>query len=131
MIVKNVNKEQMQQALNKLNAKYDGNIAFYDGLQPVGRRLKFRLTAKSYDKAGWRKSFSGRKMKFACWHVHGDFFDILLDLFPNAVIRSQDKKIYKFCPDTEIVGNWQDWNVGSMIQPMMFSEACVDTPDHG
>lgn len=136
MIVKNVTKEQMWNALIKLNERYDNNIEFYttclddDGLTPVGRRFKFRLTAKSYDKPGWRRSYSGRRMKFACWHVHGEFFDILLDMVPEAEIRSLDLKIHNLPMAMGRMNNWQDRNIGSQMQPMMFSEACNSVEGH-
>lgn len=59
----------------------------------------------------------------ACWHVHGDFFDILLDLNAKIVISAGAKKIYKN-EYGQTVGNWEDWNIGSVVHPIYYSEAC-------
>lgn len=70
---------------------------------------------------GARISSSGRRIAAACWHVHGDFFDALLKIQPNAVIVTRGG------PGAVIDkngGNWQDCNIGSRMSPMMFSEAC-------
>lgn len=123
MIIKNVTKNQMNKALNRLNKKYEDNIEFME-LEPVGRRYKFRLKAKSFEKEGWRRSFTGKRMKNACWHVHGEFFDIILDMVNEAVIRSSAHKIYNDQYSHSRIGNWQDWNIGSQMQPMYFSKAC-------
>lgn len=115
--------EDLQKALEFINTEYyDNNIVFHsESVLPN----KFRLQCKEFKK-GHRihrsYSFEGarpdRRSKNACWHVHGYFFDALFDINPNAVIRAGNKKI------TASEGNWQDWNVGSNMYPVYYSESC-------
>lgn len=118
MIAKNVSELGLNQALWRVNEKYDSNIRFRYLKQISVGRYQFTLTVKDSRQPGARRSHSGRRLASACWHVHRDFFDALCDLQPNAVITAGKKKI------TKDAGNWEDWNIGSMMQPMYYSEAC-------
>ena len=109
-------KEDLFKALDKINEKYGGNVEF-NRFDDKG----FTLRVKSSKGPGHRLSQSSpqKRMVSACWHVHGDFFDALFEVNPDAyVISLGDKRISK---DR---GNWADWNIGSRMFPMYFSEAC-------
>ena len=114
----------IKKALDIINAKYEGNIKF-ETLKTLRTRrdgtrdFKVRLSTLSYDKAGWRYAGTGRKTRFASWHVHGEFFEALFALEPAAVVYSAGRKI------TKQGGNWQDWNAGSMMYPRYMSECSV------
>jgi hypothetical protein len=112
--------ETLQKALDVVNAKYDGNIEF-ERFEPNCRSVNFTLRVKSSRKPGARRSQSGRRMAKACWHVHGDLFDAVLVIDPKARIVSRGGPGAVI---TDQGGNWQDCNIGSMMQPMMFSQAC-------
>ena len=124
MIFKNVTENEMYQALELINKKYDNNILFKSG---PARKSKNQITAtltvnSTKDGAlGYRRGHTGRKIAAACWHVHGDFFDTLIDINPDAVIVTglKGKKIIN-----KDGGNWQDANIGSQVNPMYYSEAC-------
>jgi hypothetical protein len=118
--------ENFHAALAIVNTRYDGNIKFKT-LEPKGRRISFTLTVVSstigtgkakVTAAGSSKGPNGRRIAAACWHVHGDFFDALFRVCPDAVVMSLGKVI------TKDGGNWQDWNKGSMIYPKLASECC-------
>lgn len=117
MIIRNVTQEQLKQALDLVNEKYENNIQ-WNNYKQEGRNFRVTLKCHSSKGVGHRISHTGRNLISACWHVHGDFFDILLKLNSEAVIKSANKTIDKHG------GNWQDWNIGSMIYPLYFSEAC-------
>ncbi|MHC4121958.1 MAG: hypothetical protein ACYSSI_00160 [Planctomycetota bacterium] len=120
MKAKNTTAPIMYAALKAVNIKYDNNIIFehINCLNSAASRFSFRLKVKDSKKAGHRRGFTGRRLINACWHVHGDFFDALFKLSPDAEIRSNGFLI------TKESGNWQDINIGSMMQPLYFSEAC-------
>lgn len=134
MIVTNATKEDLRKALDAVNKKYNDNIQFFgdngyyesDGLEQVGKtRISFRLETKSYTHGGgYRRTFTGKRHRSACWHVHGDFFDALLDLNDKAVIRWAGLKIHQDQHGHGRFGNWQDWNIGSLAQPLYASQAC-------
>lgn len=142
MIIKNVTQSELELALKKLNELYndpcferdwelreiirnEGNI-IWNRFEQRGNRFHVTLKCRSRWASGHRihqKPFGNVKEGFtrsksACWHVHGDAFDIIIAINENAVIKSAKRTIDKNG------GNWQDWNIGSMIYPMVFSQAC-------
>lgn len=121
-----VTTEQMEEVLRKVNEKYQDNIR-WKRFEQNGSGVHFTLTVNSSSGAGGRRSGSQfqikkdgkrRRIAAACWHVHGDFFDALFDIAPNAYVRSMGRRIDK------TQGNWQDRNIGSQAYPFMYSDAC-------
>ena len=112
--------EDLEKAMDIVNRKYDNNIEF-KRLEP-SKKL-FTLKCKDSKKPGhrihyrmWDDGF--KKGISACWHVHGDFFDALFSINPNAYIVSSGKKI------TKEYGNWIDRNIGSIMYPIYHSKSC-------
>jgi len=135
MIARKVSWQIMKEALEIVNEKYFKNIT-YRNIEPINEALtSFRFTLRAVDchKAGGCFSPStGRRVGLAaCWHVHGDFFDALFSLTPDARVKSCRAVI------TKDAGNWQDYNMGSMMQPFAASACCDcgslfrDTPKMG
>jgi len=130
----NATPSELSVALRKVNERYDGNITFrpdYNGgdqLHYVGRRVRFTLTVQNCRGAGHRRGLKflgfdegyakGKRIKAACWHVHGHFFDELFKIRPDIWIRARGRKI------TAEDGNWEDSNIGGRMFPLMFSKAC-------
>jgi hypothetical protein len=124
MQIRNVSESDLIKALEIVNRIYDNNITFnaLESLNYARNRWRVTLRVESSKKAGHRVGFTGRRLISACWHVHGDFFDALLEINPNAVIITQLSRIYK--ENGKTYGNWTDKNIGSIIQPLYYSEAC-------
>lgn len=117
MVIK-AKEDDILQALREINEMYDDNVDLLK-LEPISKnRFRVRLTVKDSSGRGARIGYTGRRVKAACWHVHGDFFNALLSLNPDAVIKTGIRTI------TSQSGNWRDWNIGSVINPLYFSEAC-------
>jgi hypothetical protein len=116
MKARNVTRDEMYEALDKTNEIYSGNVEFnrFEG----SRVFNFTLRVKDSLGPGARRGWTGRRMVAACWHVHGHFFEKLIEINPNAEIVSCYSKI------SAAGGNWQDRNIGSMVQPLYYSEAC-------
>jgi hypothetical protein len=116
----NCTKEDLEKALEAIQEKYDHNIRWNREPEKKGKRYMFTLTVGSSFWKGGRRGHTGRRIHAACWHVHGDFFEALFQVNPKAEIisRGNGTKI------TNEAGNWQDWNIGSIMSPMMYSEAC-------
>ncbi len=116
-----VTKDQMETALAAVNEKYDGNI-MWNRFEPKGSGFAFTLRCKSSKDLGHRITgvhFGKRRRHVsACWHVHGDFFDALFNVAPKAYVRAGRRRI------DATQGNWEDRNIGSMMYPVMHSEAC-------
>ena len=127
MIVKNATETSLQWALAAVNFRYGNNIKFKT-METKGRRVSFTLTVNSctigkgkakVTAPGVSIGPNGRRIAAACWHCHGDFFDALFAICPDAVIMSMGKVI------TKDGGNWQDWNKGSIMYPKMASSCCL------
>ena len=136
MIARNLkNIDELNKALKIINKTYKKNIVFKETPEAVnakGTAFKFGLRAIDCKKSGGRlgqphagwTTRSGKEYKqrhiggCACWHVHGEFFEALLNINPEAVIHAGAHKI------TSEGGNWEDWNIGSMSEPFYYSEAC-------
>jgi len=132
MIARKVSNTQMIRALVLVNEKFNNNIT-WNRFDQHGSFIRFTLKCKSSKEAGhslgWSPTKSGRPRRLisCCWHVHGEFFDALFQVCPEAVIMSRGKRI------TKDGGNWEDFNVGSMIQPSRASEKCQcgeQEPEH-
>lgn len=118
MIIKNANAEQICQALEVINETYNKNICF-NNFKREGQRYRITLRVRNSRLAGARRSGTGRRTVSACWHVHGDFFDQLLKINPNAIINlSSGLKINKDH------GNWIDIELGSIYNRVYMSDLC-------
>ena len=134
MIIRNVSGEDLSKALTETRKKYNNNVIWNKYKQTS--ETTFRVTLKvlnSHDKGArlgqqvlTRKDGSTyrKHISSACWHAHGDFFDNLLNINENAVIVVATGKIYKDPETLCIVGNWEDRNIGSMMNPLYYSVAC-------
>lgn len=118
MIAKNCTVADLHDALSRLNPFYKNNLAFKT-LEHKGRAISFTLTVESSNAPGAKRSPEGRKIHAACWHAHGNFFQELFKVAPDAEVKSGYAGII-----TRHGGNWQDWNCGSAYYPRMASEAC-------
>lgn len=83
-----------------------------------GKWYNFRLKTRSKI-PGAKVSWQGRNIAAASWHAHGFVFDEILQLNPDAVIKSMNSSI------TATGGNWEDYNVGSMMQSVMASQCSI------
>ncbi len=121
-------REECDKALAKVNERFDGNI-IYRRCDPISsNRLRLTLTVKQSKGPGGRLSVtymifgpakgSPKHLKSACWHVHGYFFDQLFKINPYAVVQAMGKII------TKDHGNWEDSNIGSVMHPVYYSDAC-------
>jgi len=118
--------EQINKALDIVNVKYEGNVEIR-GITPsnkLGTRYLVTLGVKDKNKKGakfghcLKKNGEYRRTRYACWHIHGDFFDALINI--DASIRIHTARGW-----IDVTGgNWEDEQIGSMFNPRMFSEAC-------
>lgn len=118
MEVKNATAADIRDALRATNISYAGNLRFNRKPEQYRGGVRFTLAVRDSRGEGSRKSHRGRRMACACWHAHGELFDHLLSINPDAIIQSAGRTI------TAEGGNWHDWEIGSIVDPMMASDAC-------
>lgn len=115
MQFKNVSKQELDQALETINKKYDGNV--------IWNNPYHTLRVQDSHGKGARKGYNGKHFVSACWHVHGDFFEALLKIQPKAIIKTVMSTV-QINEYGQISGNWLDKNIGSIMNPLSYSEAC-------
>ena len=117
MIAKNCTMNDLHDALHYVNKMYGQNISFHT-LETKGKGIHFRLTVDSSSGPGAKVGHNGRKIRAACWHVHGNFFEALFcpSVAPNAEVKSGPSGLI-----TRHAGNWHDWPLGMGLQA---SDAC-------
>jgi hypothetical protein len=118
MLVYNVDQFKLNEALDATNRKFGGNIDFKEvdyKCHSVGGGWTCKVTLKVIDsnQPGSRRSEIGRRIAAACWHVYGTFFD---NLPYGTKIRTDH--IFHAGDD------WKDRQIGSIMRPLMHSEAC-------
>jgi hypothetical protein len=110
--------QELETALKEINKRFDNNIRF-KRLENSGRRNTFTLTVYNSKKPGGRIGQNGRHIAAACWHAHGYLFEALLKINPEAFVISGGSLRIDING-----GNWQDRNIGSIMYPLYYSEAC-------
>lgn len=129
MLAKNCTMEDLNKALEIVNKKFDQNVIF-NRIEQAGKNIRFTLRVRDSKLPGHRRGFSfgsrpAKRLTSACWHVHGHFFDaLILEVNQNAVIVSRECQLYKQSYNDTVSNNWQDSNIGSVYNPLYFSEAC-------
>jgi hypothetical protein len=113
MKIRGVTENDLLNALDSVNKRFNGNIIF-NRFERNGRGFNVTLRVQSSKEAGHRIGHSGRRMVSACWHVHGYFFDALPF---SAIIKSSGR-------DVRPGDRWHDWNIGSVVEPLYYSQAC-------
>ena len=85
--------------------------------------LRGRLLPKSSRQNGARRSWSGRRLKAACWHAHRDYLRALFAECPDAVVVTA---LARYTADTfeDVYPGTATRNVGSMVQPAYMDELC-------
>lgn len=143
MLIKNVTKIEIKQALVEVNKEFEDNIIFnrFDSANRKETRWNVTLYTKSVKKAGHRLGFpeftgfnsppnwdKRRRLRYACWHVHGTFFDKLFEINSKIAIRSGSSLANPNRNNGGWItingGNWQDKDIGSQLNPYWFSDAC-------
>jgi len=118
MIVKDASFNDLLIALDETNKLFNDNIVIKKVKAVNQARTRWSITLGVLDSRapGSRKGLSGRRIAACCWHAYGTFMDALP---PYARFKSSHLNDWMM-PGEE----WQDWNIGSVWNPMMYSEAC-------
>lgn len=131
MLAKNCTIRDLEKALEMVNQKYDNNVSF-NRIESRGKNVLFTLRVKDSKLAGHRRGFGfgnhpAKRLTSACWHVHGDFFDaLILKVNQSAIIKSREATLFYAQHNTGqyVANNWEDTNIGSIYNPLYFSDAC-------
>lgn len=120
MIIRNATKQDVKDALNTVNLFFGDNIIFNRFDSTSATRHQVTLRVESSKGLGFKRGFSGRRTTSACWHVHGVFIDSL-----PIKARIFSSPFNKWVKPGDC---WNDKNIGSLMNPQKYSDAC-DCPE--
>jgi len=130
MIVTKILPNDINKTIKKINKKYDNNIktdSSLDCICNIYPKYKINLLIKDFNEAGARIGLINKPNKLACWHTYYDFFNILLEINPRAVIYLYGDWIIKKTSDDKILGNLDKINKNSAYyvhKPKLSSFLC-------
>lgn len=125
MDIRGVTFDRMQSIVRTVSADYAGNIKLHADAKPLGKSgFRGRITTHTSDGPGTRRSWSGMRGRWACWHAYRDVMMEVFEENPDATIvtaletyRGRDDFMSKY-PATKYK------NIGSMMSPAYMPELC-------
>jgi hypothetical protein len=119
MIAKNANLMQLEAAAAETGVRLEN-------VRPLGRRWGFVLRLAP-DRKWQRRSWQGRRIAAVSWHGHRDFFRALFRLAPNAIVTSHWAAGWTVYTAATFEATYRATgaaNIGSMMQPVRYADAC-------
>ena len=137
MIIRGIEEQDLQAALEVANYAYHGNLRFREEPEPITpRRLSWRvrLGVKDFGRPGhrsrpWRDRYWGawearRYARLACYHAHRDFLYAVFERAPYAKIFTA-VGAYRGLADFEDTNRRiGQMNVGSHFELVRFADCC-------
>lgn len=114
----NATQQQVEQAIRNVNEKFGYKLEINNSKMLSRNVLQFTIRSEKSGIPGSRHSYSGRKLVSASWHAHGYVMDEIFKLNPDCYISAMGKKLTKGF-------RWEDSNVGSIMNPVYFSELSI------
>jgi hypothetical protein len=125
MLVTGISLNQFRAIVNEVSASYDGNVDLDRNTREYSyNRFRARIKTIKSVAPGSRRSASGRRGPYACWHVSRD---VLIKVFETnegarvqtalTTYRGADD-FYDQYPETAFK------NIGSMVYPAYMPELC-------
>jgi len=123
MEMRKVTPAEFAASVERVNAKFDGNLAVHPDTHAKGKGTVGRLWVNDSHGEGARTSWSGRRTKAACWHAFRDVIRDILAHNPDAVIiTSMARYTAANFEDTYPATGRQ--NIGSMFAPAYMPDLC-------
>lgn len=125
MDITGVTFEEMQAVVSIVADTYGGNVELHADARALNSRsFRGRIVTKTSDGPGARRSWSGRRGKWACWHVYRDVMAEAFEINPNARVKASLAN-YKGQRDFEQSYPATAYkNIGSMVSPAYMPELC-------
>lgn len=123
MLARNVTIPDLEHAARETGVVADIRAVTSNGRSTTGVAIRFGLTLTA-DRQWERRSYRGRRVHAVCWHGHREFFRALFRRVPDADVTTALAR-YTSPAHFEATFGATDKNIGSMVEPMQFSEACA------
>lgn len=133
MQITGITPHQFLEAVRKVSARYGDNLDAEFGSQQSATRFRARVVpivsgattcAPGVSAPGARKSWSGRRIKAACWHAYRDVLIEVFAINPDARVYTAMAKYKGVDSFNEQFPRTADQNIGSMMSPAYMPELC-------
>lgn len=117
--------DQMTVIVARVSADYDGNLTLHHDAKPLtSRSFRGRIVGVKSDGPGTRRSWSGRRGPWACWHAYRDVMLAVFAENQNARIRTS---LADYKGEADFLEKYPATaykNIGSMMAPAYMPELC-------
>jgi len=129
--------------VEKVSAEYGGNVIVHPDAGPIGKitrtvhqdgsgyvstangyGFRGRIIAVSSKGEGARRSASGRRGPWACWHAYGRVMREVMRTYPHAVITSAFARYEGEANFLTKYPRTADYNIGSRAFPVCAADVC-------
>lgn len=112
--------------VNDVSLEYGGTLRVHRNAKPIGKEYGFtgRIVATSSDAPCARRSWTGRRGPWACWHAHRDVMAKVFDAYPDAVISTALETYRGREGFDSLYPCTASKNIGSMVSPAYMPELC-------
>lgn len=103
------------------------NIAKKLGVEPYNFRPKgkgFAFVLRPFGETYRRRSHTGRRIWAVCWHGYRDYMREVFKLNPDAQIVTAHANYKGLDGFEHLYRNTGHANIGSMMSPMQYADAC-------
>ena len=117
--------DNVRRIISTVSEQYDGNIMIHSDARALNGDYGFtgRIVASS-GQEGSRRSWSGRRGPWACWHAYRDVMLGVLTEYPDAVITTSMARYEGIAGFLSEYPKTADRNIGSMAQPAYMPDLC-------
>jgi hypothetical protein len=124
---------QFADAVRKVSVSYGDNLDYEVTSQQSSTRFRARVIpvvsgattcSPGVSAPGARKSWSGRRIKAACWHAYRDVMIEVFNINPSARIYTGMAKYKGIDGFNENYPRTADQNIGSMMSPAYMPDLC-------
>lgn len=126
MEIRRVPYSEVVRIVEKVSAdRYDGNIVVHADAKPLGNSgFRGRIIGQTSNGPGTRRSWSGRRGPYACWHAYRDVLREIFKEYPNATVRTSMARYDGAAGFEREYPGTADKNIGSMFQPAYMPDLC-------
>lgn len=121
MEIRGVTRQEILAAIRRADDTHNLTFNRFDA---KGKHYLITLRVKDSKGRFHRRGFTGRRLVSACWHAHYRFMEELYKLVPDAIIISHVARYDNVEEFEALVDGTGTKNIGSMMQPLMFEDAC-------
>lgn len=128
MRMQNVSRETLDAAVARANETYGGNVKVHGDTHthngPRSTTTVGRLSVSDSRGPGARRTWSGRRGPYVCWHAYRDVLRAIFALEPSAVIVTTMARYEGSEGFERTYPATADKNIGSMVRPAYMVEMC-------